>query len=109
VAAVAPAVEPVPESAAPVAPAKPVAKPRPKQPEPRVASRPTAPKVVVEGTVWHPSAARRTATVSLPGRDGPIEVREGDSVGKLVVRRIEPAAVVFSYAGTELRRRVGAR
>ena len=35
------------------------------------------------------------------------ELREGDVVDGLVVRRIEPSAVAFEHEGSELLRRVG--
>jgi hypothetical protein len=35
------------------------------------------------------------------------ELREGDSLGGIAVRRIEPSGVVFVAEGRELRRSVG--
>jgi hypothetical protein len=61
----------------------------------------------VERTVWHPDAARRRAWVRLEGRSS-TELHEGDSLGGIVVRRIEPSGVVFVVEGRELRRAVGA-
>ena len=66
-------------------------------------------KLVVAGTSWHPRAERRTARVELEGRAEPLELREGDAVGSLVVREIQPSGVVFLFGDVELRRRVGER
>jgi hypothetical protein len=45
--------------------------------------------------------------VRLEGR-APAELHEGDSLGGIAVRRIEPSGVVFVVEGRELRRAVGA-
>jgi hypothetical protein len=75
--------------------------------EPRVAAR--AAEVSVVKTVWHPSAARRVAHVTVAGQDGSLEVREGDLVEGLEVREIKLSGVVFERAGVEIERRVQAR
>jgi hypothetical protein len=71
-------------------------------------ARTPRPDVVVERTLWHPQPARRQAFVRVPGRAEALALREGDAVGTLVVREIEPAAVVFLNGSVELRLRVGA-
>jgi FHA domain-containing protein len=70
---------------------------------------PPPPRVSVLRTVWHPLPERRTARVSIEGRGAPLELREGDAVGELVVSRIEPAGVVFEQGGREWRERVAPR
>jgi hypothetical protein len=73
----------------------------------KVVAPPAPPRLLVTGTEWHPDAARRVAHVQLEGRDGALALREGDAVGSLVVREIEPSGVVFRLGDVELRRRVG--
>lgn len=96
---VAPAPRPAPAPAARPAPA------------PRRAARPAPdlviPSLVVASTVWHPDAARRLARVRLEGREGDLELREGDAVGSLVVSAIEPSGVVFLLGDMEVSLRVG--
>ena len=70
---------------------------------------PTPPTILVERTVWHPDPKRRVATVELEGHAAPLELREGDSVGVLVVHEVKPSAVVFLMGGEELQRKVGVR
>jgi hypothetical protein len=85
-------------------------RPPPTPPKPRPApavARAPEPKVAVERTVWHPDATRRRAWVRLGDRAS-TELREGDSLGGVAVRRIEPSGVVFLVEGRELRRAVGA-
>jgi hypothetical protein len=86
-------------------------------PSPKPAAKPTSetavaraavPDVLVEGTSWHPTATRRTATVQI-AQGEMVEVHEGDAVGPLVVARIEPSSVVFTHDGVEIRRRIGQR
>ena len=89
-----------------------VAEPAPRPaPAPRRAARPAPdpviPSLVVASTVWHPDAARRLARVRLAGREGDVELREGDAVGSLVVSAIEPSGVVFLLGDLEVRLRVG--
>jgi hypothetical protein len=74
-----------------------------------IAARASLPSLVVERTLWHPSAGRRLAVLEVEGRAGPVELREGDAVGDLVVLQIDPGGVVFLHRGVEIRRRVGAR
>jgi len=63
--------------------------------------------VNVERTVWHPSPERRSARVVVEGFPEPLELKEGDAVGVLVVAEIQPSAVVFLHGGARLRRPVG--
>ncbi len=73
---------------------------------PDVALIPPMPPVRVEGTVWHPKAERRLATVRVDQGE-PVQLHEGDAVGRLVVAEIEPSGVVFLHAGDRVRRAVG--
>jgi hypothetical protein len=74
-------------------------------PTARVARSPSP--VRVERTQWHPSPERRVAWVEVEGVTALREVREGERVGPYVVRKIEPAAVLFADGSVELRREVG--
>ena len=58
-------------------------------------------------TVWHPSAARRVASVQLKGASAVQLISEGDEFGTLKVVEIQPAAVLFRRDGVEIKRRVG--
>ena len=121
--AVAPAPRTEPEPAAPVAPVSTVRTKPPFKEEPaplvheragiagqpEVAARTPLPGLVVERTLWHPDAGRRRAVLQVEGRDGTVELREGDAVGDLVVQQIDPSGVLFLHRGVEIRRRVGAR
>jgi hypothetical protein len=63
----------------------------------------------VSSTVWHPSAARRSARVTLEGDSQPRELREGDEVGEFTVVAIEPTGVTFGRRGLRFHRKVGQR
>ena len=65
--------------------------------------------VWVTRTIWHPTSDRRHAYVEVSGQAGPLRVREGDLVGRLSVKKIEPWGVVFLDDGIEIQHRVGAR
>ncbi len=65
--------------------------------------------VVVARTIWHPDGDRRFALIEVSGHLEPLRVSEGDAVGPLLVRKIEPSGVVFLDDGIEIRRRVGGR
>jgi hypothetical protein len=91
--AVEPAIQPSRPAPAPPVPAR-VAKVRP-------------PKVTVEKTIWHPTAARRVARIEVEGHKGTLELHEGDAVGTLVVAEIKPSGVVFLHGGEKLHRKVG--
>jgi hypothetical protein len=79
-------------------------------PAPAPQSRPPAaskiPSVTVTKTVWHPSADRRSAIIQVDGNTR--DLKEGDTVGDLVLTKIKPSGVVFDYEGVELVRKVGA-
>jgi len=64
--------------------------------------------VRVARTIWHPTPGRRHAYVEVSGLAGPLRVREGDLVGHLSVKKIEPWGVVFLEDGIEIQYRVGA-
>jgi hypothetical protein len=68
---------------------------------------PIAPGIRVEQTFWHPRPNRRVAVLTLPGREQPLRVHEGDAVGALVVSEIEPSGVVFTQQGQQVRRALG--
>jgi len=113
-----PAPEPIPTSAPkpepePKAKAEPEPKPEPPlsfaRKSPPRPSLPPPPKVYVSRTVWHPDPSRRTAYVEFEGRDEIVALREGESIGPLVVTEIAPTGVSFDNHGSELTRRVGAR
>jgi hypothetical protein len=83
---------------------------RPLKPAPsKTIARSAVPSIYVEHTEWHPLAERRVATVEFTDRGESLELHEGDAVGPLVVKKIEPSGVYFTYDGVELRRRVGVR
>jgi hypothetical protein len=106
--AAAPAPRPAPvRAAAPAPPPVAAAPPVELDPSPAEVVAPSLPRIRVAGTVWHPDPGRRTARVALEGRDAPLELRQGDAVGSLVVREIEPSGVVFQLGAVELRRGVG--
>jgi hypothetical protein len=76
---------------------------------PAVATAAAAPfPLRVVRTSWHPHPDRRTAWVDVGG-EAPRAVHEGDTVGRFVVREIEPDGVVFVDGSVEIRRAVGAR
>jgi hypothetical protein len=67
------------------------------------------PAITVKRTIWHPTPERRVAQVEVEGREGQIQLHEGDAVGTLVVAEIKPSEVVFLHQGQELHRRVGGK
>ena len=77
-------------------------------PPPAIA-KPAPPHILVSRTVWHPLAERRLAFVEVDRVGKPVRVREGDSLGPLLVRKIEPSGVIFVHDGAELRRGLGSR
>jgi hypothetical protein len=110
-----PAPRPAPLAAAPAPPAAPdpappaasgVPEPAPPAATPDVATIAPRPEVWVERTQWHPTAERRRALVRLAG-DQPRELSEGDAIGALVIREIQPSGVVFLFQGNEFRRGIG--
>lgn len=60
-------------------------------------------------TAWHPMPDKRSARIQVGDSDAaPLELREGDAVGGLVILEITPSAVLFQAGDVEVRRRVGA-
>jgi hypothetical protein len=88
------------------APAQPIRRKPPTQTQ--TLARANVPAVFVSSTVWHPERDRRLAKVTFEG-SAVRELHEGDSIGPLVVSKIEPSGVIFLHDGVELRRRVGAK
>jgi hypothetical protein len=68
---------------------------------------PLAAGIRVEQTFWHPRPDRRVAVLTLPEREQPLRVHEGDALGALVVTEIEPSGVVFTQHGQRVRRALG--
>lgn len=64
--------------------------------------------VRVVRTSWHPRADRRAAWVAIGGAD-PHEVREGEWVGALEIRTIEPDGILFADGPILVHRRIGER
>lgn len=75
-------------------------------PAPRRASADIPVRVV--RTSWHPRADRRAAWVAIGGAD-PHEVREGEWVGSLEIRTIEPDGILFADGPILVHRRIGER
>lgn len=113
--------EPAP-SAAPPAPPEPIelaaARPEPESwreaaPTPQTSRARSVvpssgiPTVKVTKTIWHPRPERRSAVVEIEGSPASRNLREGDTVGDLVLTEIKPSGVVFDYQGVELVRRIG--
>ena len=67
------------------------------------------PDVAVTRTIWHPQPNRRVAVLELGDGSAPLELREGDAVGPLVLVEISPIGVIFLHDGVEIQRRVSAR
>ena len=65
--------------------------------------------LIVNSTVWHPVATRRTAKVVASAGAPAREVREGDRIGSLTIVEITPSGVVFDEQGIAVTRRVGDR
>jgi hypothetical protein len=99
--------EPAPAPARRQPESLPVYEEDPLEPEPRARVARVAPPVRVARTQWHPDPERRLAWVEVDGMTALREVREGERVGPLVVREIEPAAVLFADDTVEVRREVG--
>jgi len=104
-----PAANPPPPAAEPaIQPPPPIARPpAAKPPAPARVATVRPPKVTVRKTIWHPTPERRVAEIEVEGRKGPLELREGDAVGTLVVSEIQPSGVVFLHGGEELHQKVG--
>lgn len=110
-------------AAAPAPVAPPVAEQSPTPPTPEVTRAATAPdpapkraqtaspagasEIQVASTRWHPLAERREAFVKVPGREGPIRIKEGDPVAGYQVAEIKPSGVVFERDGVKSTRKIG--
>jgi len=116
VAAVAP--KPAPAPPAPVEVAAVAAKPAPiaasasipasiREPGQRVVQRAKLPALNVQKTIWHPDADRRVAVVKLIDAEEVLRLKEGDAVGPLVVKTINPGSVLFNHDSIEIRYNVG--
>jgi hypothetical protein len=69
--------------------------------------RTSLPDVSVLRTAWHPQPDRRSARVRLEDSDEIRLLKEGDAIGRLVIKEITPSAVLFSAGDVEVLRRVG--
>ena len=112
------AAKPAPAPPAPVEVAAVAAKPAPtaaspsfptaiREPEQRIVQRAELPTLSVEKTIWHPYAYRRVAVVKLIDVEKVLRLKEGDAVGPLVVKTINPGSVLFNHDGIEIRYNVG--
>ncbi len=83
--------------------------PRPGPPSDQVLriDRRGLPDITVIRTSWHPNAERRSTRIRLEATDEILTLREGDSIGGLVIQEISPSAVLFNAGDVEIRRRVG--
>jgi hypothetical protein len=65
------------------------------------------PDLTVIRTSWHPTADRRSAKIRLEEKNELVTLREGDTVGGMVIHEISPSAVIFTAGEVQIRRRVG--
>jgi len=112
------AAKPAPAPPAPVEVAAVAAKPAPiaasasipapiRESDQRVVQRAKLPALNVEKTIWHPDADRRVAVVKLIDDEEVLRLKEGDAVGPLVVKTINPGSVLFNHDSIEIRYNVG--
>jgi hypothetical protein len=73
----------------------------------KVVQRAKLPTFKVEKTIWHPDADRRVVVVKLVDAEEVLRLKEGDAVGPLVVKTINPGSVLFSHDGIEVMYNVG--
>jgi len=110
--------KPAPAPPAPVEVAAVAAKPAPiaasasipapiRESEQRVVQRAKLPALNVQKTIWHPDADRRVAVVKLIDAEEVLRLKEGDAVGPLVVKTINPGSVLFNHDSIEIRYNVG--
>jgi hypothetical protein len=64
------------------------------------------PEVSLEAVRWHPDAGRREARLMVDNRR-PVDVREGDIVAGVAVRRIDPGAVELTVGTSRMLVRIG--
>jgi hypothetical protein len=77
------------------------------EPARRVVQRAKLPAFSVEKTIWHPDADRRVAVVKLADAEEILRLKEGDAIGPLVVKTINPGSVLFDHDDIEIRYNVG--
>ena len=75
--------------------------------ERKIVQRAKFPALNVEKTIWHPDADRRVAVVKLIDAEEVLRLKEGDAIGPLVVKTINPGSVLFNHDGIEIRYNVG--
>jgi len=75
--------------------------------ENKVVQRAKVPALSVEKTIWHPDADRRVAVVKLIDDEGVLRLKEGDAIGPLVIKTINPGSVLFNHDGIEITYNVG--
>jgi hypothetical protein len=78
-----------------------------REPENKVVRRAKVPALSVEKTIWHPDADRRVAVVKLIDDEGVLRLKEGDAIGPLVIKTINPGSVLFNHDGIEIKYNVG--
>jgi hypothetical protein len=78
-----------------------------REPEKKLVQRAKIPGLSVEKTIWHPDADRRVAVVKLIDDEGVLRLKEGDAVGPLVIKTINPGSVLFNHDGIEIKYNVG--
>jgi hypothetical protein len=78
-----------------------------REPENKVVRRAKVPALSVEKTIWHPDADRRVAVVKLIDDEGVLRLKEGDAIGPLVIKTINPGSVLFNHDGIEITYNVG--
>jgi hypothetical protein len=78
-----------------------------REPGQKVIQRAKLPALSVEKTIWHPDVYRRVAVVKLVDAEEVLRLKEGDAVGPLVVKTINPGSVLFTHDDIEIRYNVG--
>jgi len=75
--------------------------------EQKVIQRAKVPAISIEKTIWHPDAFRRIAVVKLLDDEEVIRLKEGDAIGPLVVKTINPDSVLFNHDSIEIVYNIG--
>jgi hypothetical protein len=75
--------------------------------EQKVIQRAKVPAISIEKTIWHPDAFRRIAVVKLLDDEEIIRLKEGDAIGPLVVKTINPDSVLFNHDSIEIVYNIG--
>jgi len=99
----APTTEPAPLAIAAAAPKPEAIRPA----EQKIIPRAKVPALTLERTIWHPDPSRRLAIVKLLDSEEPLQLKEGDAIGPLVVKSIKPSSVVFDHDGIQVTYTVG--